>query len=243
MIEPKYISFVAFLLLSVFPVSFSYHLGKDHGSNSNDFLIIVLVVIGFLFYLCMLIRDRVRQQEQREQQEREETVQTQQESPTGHQQATPSAPPEATVNTARTARQELFLEKFLFQTVLSDKSNIYAASIRSLDTERANNAHTLSKKEEEEEGNNDDDDHPVGDDPKLTPDEGKISSWRRMLSSWRKPAKDDECCICLENYEPGQLICAAVTDKCNHAFHEDCMKNWFEDHDTCPICRTNFVEN
>ena len=166
-----------------------------------------------------------------------ETAQTQQERPTGHQQATPSAPPEATVNTDRTARQELFLEKFLFQTVLSDKSNIYAASIRSLDAERGNNDHTLSKKEEEEESNDDDDD------PKLTPDEGKISSWRRMLSSWRKPAKDDECCICLENYEPGQLICAAVTDKCNHAFHAGCMKNWIEDNDTCPICRTNFVES
>ena len=207
--------------------------------DETDLYIIfgVCAIILFIAYSLKVIRHQT-QQERR---------------PTGHQQATPpappdhqqvipSAPPEATVNNDRT---ELFVEKFLFQTVLSDKSNIYAASIRSLDTERGNNAHTLSKKEEEEEeGKNDVNAYdPVGDDPKLTPDEGKISSWRRMLSSWRKPAKDDECCICLENYEPGQLICAAVTDKCNHAFHASCMKNWFENNDTCPICRTSFIES
>ena len=195
-------------------------------SREDPVVFIVLGVIASAVCIACLAKINL--------QHRFETVQTQQRLPTGRQQAIPSAPPEATVNTAR---QELFLEKFLFQTVLSDKSNIYAASIRSLDAERGNNDHTLSKKEEEEESNDDDDD------PKLTPDEGKISSWRRMLSSWRKPAKDDECCICLENYEPGQLICAAVTDKCNHAFHAGCMKNWIEDNDTCPICRSNFVES
>lgn len=199
---------------------------NQNQSTPNPFMHVIIGVIIVLILVCLTCVSM----------RRNETVQSQQEHPTGDQQATPSAPPEATVSTA-IARQELFLERFLFQMVLSDKSNIYAASIRSLDAERANNDHTLSRKEEEEESND------VDDDPKLTPDEGKVSSWTRMLSSWRKPAKSDECCICLENYEPGQLICAAVTDKCNHAFHEDCMKNWFEDHDTCPICRTNFVES
>ena len=99
--------------------------------------------------------------------------------------------------------------------------------------------------DEEKDGDNgkDDDD----DNSKISPDDGNsvISSWRQllMLSSWRKPSRDDECCICLERYEPGQTICSAATDECKHVFHEDCMMHWFQDKDTCPICRTNFIEN
>lgn len=43
-----------------------------------------------------------------------------------------------------------------------------------------------------------------------------------------------ECAICLEtlvNTERMSLICS-------HVFHESCINDWLNGHETCPICRT-----
>ena len=161
---------------------------------------------------------------------------------TQNQQASSSNDQEAETSTTR---QELFLQKFRFQTVLSDKSKINLHG--SEDEEKGLEDHTSQStdmEEEKDDGNGRDDDD---DNSKISPDDGNlaISSWRQllMLSSWRKPSRDDECCICLERYEPGQTICSAATDDCKHVFHEGCMMHWFQDKDTCPICRVNFVTN
>lgn len=152
---------------------------------------------------------------------------------TQNQQASSSDDQEAETSTTR---QELFLQKFRFQTVL-DKSKI------NHDEEKGLEDHTSQCTDMEDGDNGKDDD----DNSKISPDDGNlaISSWRQllMLSSWRKPSRDDECCICLERYEPGQTICSAATDQCKHVFHEDCMMHWFQDKDTCPICRVNFIES
>lgn len=44
------------------------------------------------------------------------------------------------------------------------------------------------------------------------------------------------CVICFDdiNYDNLAIL------KCNHYFHEDCIKKWFESNLNCPICRNNF---
>ena len=43
------------------------------------------------------------------------------------------------------------------------------------------------------------------------------------------------CSICFENIRfPQQAIL-----KCQHGFHFSCLKEWFKESQTCPICRQN----
>ena len=43
----------------------------------------------------------------------------------------------------------------------------------------------------------------------------------------------NECCICL--VELGNNI---ALSKCNHAFHEDCLRQWLRNRRVCPLCIT-----
>jgi hypothetical protein len=45
-----------------------------------------------------------------------------------------------------------------------------------------------------------------------------------------------ECSICLVAFEFGKYY---VTLKCGHIFHEECVKQWVEEHRSCPVCREN----
>ena len=46
-----------------------------------------------------------------------------------------------------------------------------------------------------------------------------------------------ECSICLENLENHQYIKLV---NCKHIFHKSCIDEWTKNHNTCPLCRTNF---
>lgn len=129
------------------------------------------------------------------------------------------------------ARYEKFVSKFYFQTVLPDKSNISATSVRS-----------LASKHDEEHSN--DDENKNADASKVAASERstKISLSRR-LSSWRRPSAKDECCICLESYNVGETICAPITTECNHVFHEGCILQWVKNHDKCPLCRVDLLKD
>ena len=51
---------------------------------------------------------------------------------------------------------------------------------------------------------------------------------------------EDPCNICMENYKNDEIV---VLLKCNHYFHEDCIKNWLcNEKVTCPICRKDTRE-
>ena len=58
----------------------------------------------------------------------------------------------------------------------------------------------------------------------------KISNVEKIKES------NTECCICLEKGSNKFLKL-----KCDHLFHEKCIKNWIEDHNTCPICREDII--
>ena len=51
----------------------------------------------------------------------------------------------------------------------------------------------------------------------------------------------NNCIICFDDFEPTSEVC--MTNECNHVFHLNCLKSWFENiritRDlTCPICNT-----
>ena len=50
------------------------------------------------------------------------------------------------------------------------------------------------------------------------------------------------CPICLNTYENDEFI---STLKCNHSFHEECIKEWYNIRDTeyanCPYCNEEFL--
>lgn len=43
-----------------------------------------------------------------------------------------------------------------------------------------------------------------------------------------------DCGICLDNFENEQLYRQLP---CQHKFHDSCISSWFEEKNTCPLCR------
>jgi len=49
-----------------------------------------------------------------------------------------------------------------------------------------------------------------------------------------KCSGNELCVICTENYKGEDEL---IEMPCNHCFHSKCLLQWFEKHDTCPMCR------
>ena len=47
----------------------------------------------------------------------------------------------------------------------------------------------------------------------------------------------DECCICLGEFEAKQNVVALPCDF-KHYFHHGCIENWFKFHTACPFCKS-----
>lgn len=43
-----------------------------------------------------------------------------------------------------------------------------------------------------------------------------------------------QCPICLVDFNEGDINGKLP---CKHTFHEECIKTWFQDNNSCPICR------
>jgi hypothetical protein len=52
-----------------------------------------------------------------------------------------------------------------------------------------------------------------------------------------------ECSICLDAYQPGDVLCWSKNELCNHLYHKECILGWAvqNNHDTCPLCRNNLL--
>jgi len=50
----------------------------------------------------------------------------------------------------------------------------------------------------------------------------------------------EQCCICYSSYENKEN--KAITLKCNHIFHDTCIKEWLQKSGTCPLCRSTIFE-
>lgn len=45
----------------------------------------------------------------------------------------------------------------------------------------------------------------------------------------------NQCSICLENFLKKEK---KIIVKCSHEFHKKCIKEWLNNNNTCPLCRT-----
>ena len=50
--------------------------------------------------------------------------------------------------------------------------------------------------------------------------------------------KENKCSICLEEYNRDKDI---IKLKCNHEYHKECIKAWFDINKNCPQCRKNII--
>lgn len=48
----------------------------------------------------------------------------------------------------------------------------------------------------------------------------------------------ENCCICLDDMEKNTI---AYKLCCNHIFHGECIKIWYEHQQTCPLCRIDII--
>jgi hypothetical protein len=60
----------------------------------------------------------------------------------------------------------------------------------------------------------------------------------KSLSQYMK-AKDTECAICFTKIQAKMLYRLP----CEHIFHEDCIKKWIIEQNSCPLCRKVVDEN
>eukprot|EP00553_Chaetoceros_curvisetus_P007467 CAMPEP_0204622652 /NCGR_PEP_ID=MMETSP0717-20131115/8336_1 /ASSEMBLY_ACC=CAM_ASM_000666 /TAXON_ID=230516 /ORGANISM="Chaetoceros curvisetus" /LENGTH=382 /DNA_ID=CAMNT_0051637457 /DNA_START=31 /DNA_END=1179 /DNA_ORIENTATION=+ len=56
-----------------------------------------------------------------------------------------------------------------------------------------------------------------------------------------KPHKNEDpsCCICLCEYEEGEMLTQL---KCGHVYHKECIDSWCKNHVTCPLCNLDLEE-
>ena len=58
----------------------------------------------------------------------------------------------------------------------------------------------------------------------------------KELNKLNKKINNEECNICKDEIEEG------IELKCLHVFHKICVKEWFNINQTCPLCRTSFID-
>ena len=55
--------------------------------------------------------------------------------------------------------------------------------------------------------------------------------------------QETECVICFEPLQPSvDLTLCVVKTQCNHYFHNNCLFEWIQINNTCPVCRINFAD-
>lgn len=71
-------------------------------------------------------------------------------------------------------------------------------------------------------------DHPVENDVLNALNEFPLEGVQKM------PADKKNCVICLTDFQEGDK---AIILPCTHLFHSECIRNWFQRNNTCPICK------
>lgn len=66
------------------------------------------------------------------------------------------------------------------------------------------------------------------------------NSLRGLLGS--ATTSKNECSICLSDFQADETISWAKSKDCSHVYHEDCIIQWLEKHDECPLCRVNLFK-
>lgn len=48
------------------------------------------------------------------------------------------------------------------------------------------------------------------------------------------PKDKNECIICMSSFQINEKV---KIMPCTHFFHTDCIRQWFRENDSCPICK------
>ena len=72
----------------------------------------------------------------------------------------------------------------------------------------------------------------VKDDRKVVPEEEDPTVYKMIYGG--EETRDKMCSICHEEWVYGVFYCQTI---CNHQYHEDCLKQWFDKSKSCPTCR------
>ena len=65
----------------------------------------------------------------------------------------------------------------------------------------------------------------------------KIDIEKELNKLYKNEEINEECFICKEEFEKGYIKL-----KCLHVFHKTCIEECFDINQTCPLCRTNFMD-
>lgn len=57
-------------------------------------------------------------------------------------------------------------------------------------------------------------------------------------TQFKMETQEHECCICLQNFMDGEK-CRELF--CFHVFHQECLDLWILEHQTCPVCRKEYI--
>jgi hypothetical protein len=74
-----------------------------------------------------------------------------------------------------------------------------------------------------------------------------VSFFNRVFATERDLRHQECCSICLDSYVVGDTVARLKRDSheteshCNHWFHEDCILQWLETHQECPLCRVDMI--
>jgi len=76
-----------------------------------------------------------------------------------------------------------------------------------------------------------------------------VSIFNRVFATERDLRNQECCSICLDSYVVGDIVARVRRDsqesesQCNHWFHEDCILQWLEAHQECPLCRVDMIHS
>jgi hypothetical protein len=182
---------------------------------------VVIFALLLIIPACFRAAARSRQEQQQHAEGLSEFRQQQQSQRRAGATVTSTAPSTTPTPTAPTEEETLASRKVLIQKHLYSRKLQHGESVRNLIMllSAANDRY-----QDEEKGNI------------------ILKSWRSAEASVNKfVGSKPECSICLDPYEANETVCWAKNDDCDHIFHQDCIVTWLQDHDECPLCRTNLL--
>lgn len=204
---------------------------KEMDETDRSLIVGLAVFAAFVIIVTIMVRINVRQ--------REEIISLRRTMAERRRDPSARSRNSARLSSSSTRANRIRLS-FFFDTVLPDMSNANVVSLRSVCDgieagENDDQTVTSIQKDDGAHKNN-----------KFRNDlDGSMSSQKRSLrsvfSSWRKQADTGECSICLESYKPGEMICVAKVETCDHVFHKECLIEWLKRKDCCPLCRVNLL--